>query len=287
MPMFTEEMTPPATSSVIGGSVVGQRSVVAPLRCGAAFDAGPVPAARRDVQRTGGPGGSCARLLGRGLRGDVLHRDADPRRPRRCDRPRPTQTPCGGRSRRAWPPCPSTSRCRPRGRRTGRCILERFRQLRESPDLLASYLGLLREVWAPVDDTWQQALPVMQEAGRHVVAQYERGRSLETLIPAGCDILRERMPDILSGGGFGSAGTAVRALPVLRVVHVPGVPRAGRDRHRRRARATSRRGPARNRSPGASRPWPTRPVWRSCTRWRPHRARWASWRCCSGWPSRP
>jgi len=77
-------------------------------------------------------------------------------------------------------------------------FLDRFRQLRESPDLLASYLDLLREVWAPVDDTWQQALPVMVEAGRHVVAQYERGRSLETLIPMGCDILRERMPDILS-----------------------------------------------------------------------------------------
>jgi len=81
--------------------------------------------------------------------------------------------------------------------------LERFRQLRGSPDLLASYLGLLREVWAPVDDMWQQALPVMQEAGRHVVAQYERGRSLETLIPAGCDILRDRMPDILSAVGSG------------------------------------------------------------------------------------
>ncbi len=76
--------------------------------------------------------------------------------------------------------------------------LDRFRRLRESPELLRSYLDLLKEVWAPVDDMWQQALPVIDEAGRHVVAQYERGRSLEVLIPTGCDILRDRMPGILS-----------------------------------------------------------------------------------------
>ena len=46
---------------------------------------------------------------------------------------------------------------------------------------------------------WQQALPVIVEAGRHVVAQYERGRSLEVLIPVGCDILRDRMTAIVSG----------------------------------------------------------------------------------------
>ena len=77
--------------------------------------------------------------------------------------------------------------------------LDRFRQLRESPELLRSYLDLLEEVWAPVDDMWQQALPVIAEAGRHVVAQYERGRSLEALIPVGCDILRDRLPTIVSG----------------------------------------------------------------------------------------
>ena len=72
-------------------------------------------------------------------------------------------------------------------------FLDRFRRLRESPDLLRSYLDLLEEVWAPVDDMWQQALPIIEEAGRHVVAQYERGRSLESLIPRGCDILDERV----------------------------------------------------------------------------------------------
>ncbi len=75
--------------------------------------------------------------------------------------------------------------------------LERFRKLRSSPELRQSYVELLREVWEPVDDTWQQALPIIEEAGRLVVAQYERGQSLETLITPGCDIFVERMPVIL------------------------------------------------------------------------------------------
>ena len=48
-----------------------------------------------------------------------------------------------------------------------------------------------KEVWAPVNDMWQQSLPLIEEAGRHVVAQYERGQSLESLIAPGCDILDE------------------------------------------------------------------------------------------------
>ena len=54
--------------------------------------------------------------------------------------------------------------------------VDRFRRLKESPEMLRSYLELLEEVWGPVDDMWQQALPVIEEAGRHVVAQYEGGR---------------------------------------------------------------------------------------------------------------
>jgi DNA-binding transcriptional ArsR family regulator len=79
-----------------------------------------------------------------------------------------------------------------------RIYLERLRRLRESPALLRSYLELLAEVWASVDAMWQQALPVIEESGRHLIAQYERGRSLELLIPEGCDILREHLPDILA-----------------------------------------------------------------------------------------
>ena len=76
--------------------------------------------------------------------------------------------------------------------------LDRLRRLRESPALLRSYLDLLEAVWAPVDAMWQQALPIIEEAGRQVVAQYERGRSLELLIPEGCDIFHQRLPDILA-----------------------------------------------------------------------------------------
>ena len=43
-------------------------------------------------------------------------------------------------------------------------FLHRFARLRESPELLQSYLALLEEVWAPVDEMWQQALPIMEEA---------------------------------------------------------------------------------------------------------------------------
>ncbi len=75
---------------------------------------------------------------------------------------------------------------------------DRFRRLKESPALVRSYLELLQEVWGPVDDMWQQALPVIEEAGCHVVAQYEGGRSLETLITPGCDILRDNLPTIVS-----------------------------------------------------------------------------------------
>ena len=76
--------------------------------------------------------------------------------------------------------------------------LHRLRRLQESPALLRSYLDMLEAVWAPVDPMWQQALPIIEEAGRQVVTQYERGRSLEVLIPQGCDILHARLPEILA-----------------------------------------------------------------------------------------
>jgi ArsR family transcriptional regulator len=74
----------------------------------------------------------------------------------------------------------------------------RFRRLKESPALVRSYLDLLAEVWAPVNDMWQQWLPAIEQAGRHFVSQYERRTSLELLITPGCDIFRERLPRIES-----------------------------------------------------------------------------------------
>lgn len=91
-------------------------------------------------------------------------------------------------------------------------FLDRFRRLRESPAFLQSYLAILEEVWAPVDEMWQQALPVLEETGRHVISQYERGRSLESFIPRGCDILDERMSDILANV---DAGEPLLFVPCL------------------------------------------------------------------------
>jgi DNA-binding transcriptional ArsR family regulator len=91
-------------------------------------------------------------------------------------------------------------------------FLDRFRRLRESPAFLQSYLAVLEEVWAPVDEMWQQALPVLEETGRHVIAQYERGRSLESFIPRGCDILDERISDILANV---DAGEPLLFVPCL------------------------------------------------------------------------
>jgi len=74
--------------------------------------------------------------------------------------------------------------------------VQRLQRLKQSPELLASYLELLRDVWAPVDAIWHQALPVIEEAGRRAVEQYERGRSLRSLLPTGCDIFDARIPTI-------------------------------------------------------------------------------------------
>jgi DNA-binding transcriptional ArsR family regulator len=74
----------------------------------------------------------------------------------------------------------------------------RFRRLQESPELARAYLDLLREVWAPVNEMWQQSLPAIEEAGRHYVAQFERGTTLDVLVTPGCDIFRARLPRISS-----------------------------------------------------------------------------------------
>jgi DNA-binding transcriptional ArsR family regulator len=73
---------------------------------------------------------------------------------------------------------------------------DRFRRLKESPKLVRAYLDLLREVWGPVDEMWQQSLPAIEEAGRHFVTQFERGTTLDVLVTPGCDIFRERLPRI-------------------------------------------------------------------------------------------
>jgi DNA-binding transcriptional ArsR family regulator len=75
---------------------------------------------------------------------------------------------------------------------------DRFRRLKESPALVRAYLDLMKEVWQPVDEMWQQALPLIEEAGRHVVRQYENGAALDVVVTPGCDIFRARLPEIES-----------------------------------------------------------------------------------------
>ena len=87
-------------------------------RGGPALDAGQVPQAGRDVPRPGGPGGARPELLGRRLRGDVLHRDAGAGAPRRGHSARPTPRRSGGPSRTPSPRSRSNWTCRRRAPRS-------------------------------------------------------------------------------------------------------------------------------------------------------------------------
>jgi DNA-binding transcriptional ArsR family regulator len=75
---------------------------------------------------------------------------------------------------------------------------DRFRRLKQSPALVRAYLDLLAEVWAPVNDLWQQWLPAIEQAGRHFVSQFQPRTSLDQLITPGCDIFRKHLPRIAS-----------------------------------------------------------------------------------------
>ena len=70
-------------------------------------------------------------------------------------------------------------------RRRARPLLRTLPSAQEFPALVRSYLDLLAEVWAPVNDMWQQSLPAIEEAGRHFVSQYERGTSLDRTCNSG------------------------------------------------------------------------------------------------------
>jgi len=68
--------------------------------------------------------------------------------------------------------------------------------LKSSPELVHSYIELLRDVWALVDATWQSALPMLEEAGQRVVAQLEAGRGLGELVGADCEAFISWLPAI-------------------------------------------------------------------------------------------
>ena len=130
---------------------------------------------------------------------------------------------------------------------------------------------------------WQQALPIVEEAGRNVIAQYERGRSLESLIPKGCDILDERLPEILAGV---EAGHPLLFVPCLffgssMYIEVPGLVIIGVGVNQDDLAARARTESVARRLKAVADPtrlailhrWPTRP------------APWAIWHSCSAWPN--
>ena len=76
-------------------------------------------------------------------------------------------------------------------------FLGRLERLKASPTLFRSYMELLQEVWEPIDEIWQHALPMLREAGRQVVAEIESGRTLsEVTRGESCEIFKARLGDI-------------------------------------------------------------------------------------------
>ena len=73
-------------------------------------------------------------------------------------------------------------------------FLGRLARLKESPTLFRSYMDLLRELWEPIDEVWQPAVPMLREAGRQVVAELENGRTLgEVTRGESCEIFKARL----------------------------------------------------------------------------------------------
>lgn len=75
-------------------------------------------------------------------------------------------------------------------------ILDRLTRLKASPELVRSYVALLREVWEPNDQIWQANLPLLRDYGLSMVAQLERGGILPEILASECQVFREMLPDI-------------------------------------------------------------------------------------------
>jgi DNA-binding transcriptional ArsR family regulator len=76
-------------------------------------------------------------------------------------------------------------------------FLSRLERLKESPTLFRSYMDLLREVWEPIDEIWQPAVPALREVGRQVVAGIENGRSLADVTRGkSCEIFKAHLGEI-------------------------------------------------------------------------------------------
>jgi ArsR family transcriptional regulator len=77
-------------------------------------------------------------------------------------------------------------------------FLNRIARLKESPELLADYLNLLREVWEPINDLWQASLPILIESGAHTLHQLEHGHPFTEIVSVTCESYRRRIPEITS-----------------------------------------------------------------------------------------
>jgi DNA-binding transcriptional ArsR family regulator len=75
-------------------------------------------------------------------------------------------------------------------------FLHRLEELKASPTLVRSYIALLREVWEPVDEIWQAAVPMLEESGRQVVAELAKGRPLGDLVGEACATFQSMLGDI-------------------------------------------------------------------------------------------
>ncbi|MGP0031784.1 MAG: ArsR/SmtB family transcription factor [Acidimicrobiales bacterium] len=121
-------------------------------------------------------------------------------------------------------------------------FLERLERLKTSPALVRSYLQLLRDVWEPVDEIWQAAVPMLDESGRHVVTQLENGRPLEELVSSSCEIFHSWLPTINARIDSGRPLLVVPCLIFGKSLYLefPGLTLVGAGFHRNDLEARAR-----------------------------------------------
>jgi ArsR family transcriptional regulator len=91
-------------------------------------------------------------------------------------------------------------------------FLARLERLKSSPTLFRSYLDLLREVWDPIDEMWQAAIPRLRDAGNQVVSELESGRMISEVVGASCEVFNSRVDFI---GRRIDAGYPLLVVPCL------------------------------------------------------------------------
>ena len=121
--------------------------------------------------------------------------------------------------------------------RSVRIFSDRLRRLKESPDAGPVVPRPAREVWAPVDDMWQQCAAGSSKRPVDTSWRNTSGeRSLDLLITPGCDIFRGAPARDRVRTSRPASRWTVRPLPVLRLEPVPRGSRPRRHRDRRRTR---------------------------------------------------